>query len=1056
MIMQTPREAHRNASANHHIIRRAYMRRQRIAKQIGCAVLAGSLVIGQIFGSGISLIKAKAAESWVDTFMVANGDFETGDSSDWTLDPGSGAELVVKNGGSNVNATYYLNIWASDSSDVSITQNVASVPAGTYKLEYDVEGDAQDTGLTVSVAGKKQAVGATTGWDAWTTNETEEFVLEDTTDVSISFTGSLASGYWGKIDNVKLYKLTEDDSDTVEPVEAGIYVDRIKDLTYTDLNGEKQEFIEGVDVSSYVSLKNSGVKYYDFDGKELDDIGYFKFLASCGVNYVRVRVWNNPYDADGNGYGGGDNDIETAKKIGQYATAAGIKLLVDFHYSDFWADPGKQQMPKAWSGFTFDEKVAAVEQYTSESLKTLLAAGVDVGMVQIGNETTNGICGETSWANMAKIFSAGSKAVRDINKNILVAIHFTNPERSGNYARFAGYLNTYKVDYDVFASSYYPVWHGTPDNLTSVLKNVADTYGKLVMVAETSWAYTLDDGDGHENTVRKGKDDSTTYDLSVQGQANEISSVIKAVKNTGSSGIGVFYWEPAWIPVNVYDSSAENAADVLAANKEAWEKYGSGWASSYAGEYDAEDAGKWYGGSAVDNQALFDFTGHPLESLKTFAYVHTGTKTKREVLSISVDDVEIEITDIENVALPKTATINYNDGNSESVDITWEDGALEKVKNNGAGTCTVNGTITVNDETVDVQCNVSILKENLLVNSGFESGNEGWNVADGSKGFAIKTNEDFRNGKYCGHYYYASDFTYDVYQTITLEPGEYVFNAYLQGGANGKNDVYELYARIGDTDLASDAAVPDGWKVWQNPEIRFVVNETTEVMVGMRATATGGAWGTWDDAYLYKDADIIPTPNPGPNPDEAKNGLITEDGVTYYYVNGVFQTEYTGFVKQDKLNYYVKDGVVQAAYKGLVKSGKSGNVWYVRNGVIYTAYTGFVKNGNGQQCYIYKGLFLPGKTGLAKSSVTGKIYYVKKGIIQTAYTGFVKNPASGNQCYVKKGVFQSSLTAVVKSPKSGVRYYVRNGRISYKTTGIVTVSKVRYRVVKGVVKSIIK
>ena len=133
------------------------------------------------------------------------------------------------------------------------------------------------------------------------------------------------------------------------------------DLTYTDLNGQKQSFIEGVDVSSYVSLKNSGVKYYDFDGNELDDIGYFKFLASCGINYVRVRVWNDPYDSEGNGYGGGDNDLETAKKIGQYATAAGMKLLVDFHYSDFWADPGKQQVPKAWADFTLDEKVAAVK-----------------------------------------------------------------------------------------------------------------------------------------------------------------------------------------------------------------------------------------------------------------------------------------------------------------------------------------------------------------------------------------------------------------------------------------------------------------------------------------------------------------------------------------------------------------------------------------------------------------------------------------------------------------------------------------------------------------------
>ena len=1039
------------------------MRKMRIVKQVGCAIFAGALVIGQIFGSGASLITAKAAESWVDTQKITNGDFETGDSSEWVLESGSGAELEVKNGGSNVNSTYYLNIWASDQADVSIKQTVSSVSAGTYKLGFDVEGDAQDTGLTVSVAGNEESVGVTSGWDVWTTHETEEFVIEDTTDVEISFAGNLAKGYWGKLDNIKLYKLT-DDSDVVEPVEAGIYVDRVSDLTYIDLNGQKQSFIEGVDVSSYVSLKNSGVKYYDFDGNELDDIGYFKFLVSCGINYVRVRVWNDPYDAEGNGYGGGDNDLETAKKIGQYATAAGMKLLVDFHYSDFWADPGKQQVPKAWADFTLDEKVAAVKSYTSESLKTLRDAGVDVGMVQIGNETTNGICGEssTNWENMAKIFNAGSEAVRDIDKNILVAIHFTNPERSGNYANFAKKLNTYNVDYDVFASSYYPVWHGTLDNLTSVLKNVADTYGKLVMVAETSWAYTLDDGDGHDNTVRKGVNDSTTYDISVQGQANEISSVIKAVKNTGSSGIGVFYWEPAWLPVNVYDSSADNAADILAANKTAWEQYGSGWASSYAGEYDAADAGKWYGGSAVDNQALFDFAGHPLESLKTFAYVHTGTKTKREVVSISVDDVEVVITDVENVVLPTTAAVKYNDGNSESSDITWEDGALDKIKNYGAGTCTVNGTITVNDEEVGVSCNVSILKENILVNPGFESGNEGWTIADTSKGFAIKTKEDFRNGAYCGHYYNSSDFTYDVYQTITLEPGEYVFSAYLQGGANGDNDVYEVYAKAGDTELASAPAVPQGWKIWQHPQIRFTVNETTEVMVGMRATATGGAWGTWDDAYLYKDADITPTPdpnpdpNPDPTPDVTKSGLITEDGVTYYYKKGVVQENYTGFVKSNNKEYYVKSGVVQAAYTGLVKSSKTGKTWLVRRGIAYQTYTGFYKNAQGQQCYIYKGRFVNEKTGIVKSLKTGKYFYVRRGIAQLGYTGFVKNPSTGHSCYVSKGVVPHTKTGIVKSPKTGIKYYIKKGVVAEKVTGTIKISGVKYKIVKGVVKGIVK
>ena len=161
------------------------------------------------------------------------------------------------------------------------------------------------------------------------------------------------------------------------------------------------------------------------------------------------------------------------------------------------------KVPKAWADYTLDEKVDAVYDYTLDSLHKLIAAGVNVGMIQIGNETTGSICGVTGWEDMAKIFNAGSSAVRAIDKNILVALHFTNPEKTGRYASIAKSLDDNNVDYDVFASSYYPVWHGTTANLTSVLKTVADKYNKLVMVAETSWAYTLADGDGHENTVRK-------------------------------------------------------------------------------------------------------------------------------------------------------------------------------------------------------------------------------------------------------------------------------------------------------------------------------------------------------------------------------------------------------------------------------------------------------------------------------------------------------------------------------------------------------------------------
>ncbi len=166
------------------------------------------------------------------------------------------------------------------------------------------------------------------------------------------------------------------------------------EVVYSSINIEKvtgisDETIRGVDVSSVISLENSGVKFYNFEGEEQD---IFKTLAESGVNYIRVRVWNNPYDSEGNGYGGGNNDIDKAVEIGKRATQYGMKLLVDFHYSDFWADPAKQQAPKEWQGYNLREKQEAIYQFTKESLQKLIDAGIDVGMVQIGNETGYSFC----------------------------------------------------------------------------------------------------------------------------------------------------------------------------------------------------------------------------------------------------------------------------------------------------------------------------------------------------------------------------------------------------------------------------------------------------------------------------------------------------------------------------------------------------------------------------------------------------------------------------------------------------------------------------------------
>ena len=365
-------------------------------------------------------------------------------------------------------------------------------------------------------------------------------------------------------------------------------------------------FILGMDVSSLLSEEASSVKYYDFTGNEQDVL---KTLAQNGITHLRVRVWNDPFDAEGHGYGGGNCDLETALTIGRRGAEEGLKLIVDFHYSDFWADPGKQAVPKAWEGLPLDEKSEALYEYTKMSLQRLRDEGVPVAMVQIGNETNGALCGEKTWAGVHTLMEAGAKAVREVLPEAKIALHFTNPERAGAYADIAKRLSQAGVDYDVFASSYYPFWHGTLENLSAVLSDVHKTYGKDVLVMETSYPYTDKDTDFWGNTVGAGSASALPFPYTVQGQADAVKAVIETVANT-DGGIGVVYWEGAWISVGG-KSQAEN--------KKTWETFGSGWATSFAGTYDPKDAGRYFGGCAVDNQAFFDENGKPLSSLRTFS-----------------------------------------------------------------------------------------------------------------------------------------------------------------------------------------------------------------------------------------------------------------------------------------------------------------------------------------------------------------------------------------------------------------------------------------------------
>ncbi len=139
-------------------------------------------------------------------------------------------------------------------------------------------------------------------------------------------------------------------------------------ITVEKIDFQRPDFIRGMDVSSVISLENAGVTFKSESGGERD---LFALLAENGVNYIRVRIWNDPRDSSGNGYGGGNCDVETAAQIGKRAAAYGMKLLADFHYSDFWADPAKQKAPKAWEHMTVAQKETALYRYTLDSLNTI-------------------------------------------------------------------------------------------------------------------------------------------------------------------------------------------------------------------------------------------------------------------------------------------------------------------------------------------------------------------------------------------------------------------------------------------------------------------------------------------------------------------------------------------------------------------------------------------------------------------------------------------------------------------------------------------------------------
>ena len=617
--------------------------------------------------------------------------------------------------------------------------------------------------------------------------------------------------------------------------EAEIYVEPIAGLA--------DNFIKGMDVSSVIAEEESGVVYYDENGEQQD---LFQILAESGVNYIRVRVWNDPYDSDGNGYGGGNNDVAKAAEIGKRAAKYGMKLSVDFHYSDFWADPAKQFAPKAWEEMSFEDKQQALYDFTLESLNTIAKAGADIGMVQIGNEINNGMAGETNEDQVIELLKQGSAAVRAFaekqKQDVAIAVHYTSIDDKQQIMSHAQKLEEAGLDYDVFGVSYYSFWHGTMENLVDVLKEINDTYGKQTCVMETSYAYTLEEGDGSGNSVGEA-DLIDGYAATVQSQATNTRDIMAAASEAGA--LGVFYWEGAWVPVG--------SASDYAGNQKLWEQYGSGWASSYAGKYDPNDAGKYYGGSSWDNQAFFDFEGKKLPSLDVFKYVNYGT-----ICELAVDFLEetrIEFNVGEELVMPEGVNAVYNDrSKSGQVPVSWDEAQVSSIDMNEMGDYTVNGTL---EDGTAVTAYVKVAKLNAVKNPSFEESDMSmWNVTyPGSKNPTdVQEKEaDAVSGVNSFHFWDSDAFEFDVEQTLSgLAEGNYTLNANIQGGDVGADAEIYLYAIVDGTTYQSDPVTLDGWVNWQVPQITDIpVSGASDLVIGMHVSSAGGGWGTIDDVYLY-------------------------------------------------------------------------------------------------------------------------------------------------------------------------------------------------------------
>jgi arabinogalactan endo-1,4-beta-galactosidase len=316
-----------------------------------------------------------------------------------------------------------------------------------------------------------------------------------------------------------------------------------------------------------------------------------RILAHHGATYIRERLWVNPpwpY-----------NDLPHVLKMAKRIKDAGLKFLLDIHYSDFWADPQHQIIPVAWQGQDLATLTKTVYSYTRNVLESFARQGTPVDMVQIGNEITNGMLwplgelhvnGNEDWTAFATLLKAGISGAHDGSRGDqpLIMVHIDRGGDNAGSREFYDNIFSQGVDFDVIGLSYYPFWHGPIPSMQANVNDLAVRYNRDIVVVETGYPWTFADGDGFPNIVGPGTVLIPAYPATPEGQLGFIHDILSIIKQVPRQhGKGIMWWESGWIP-------------------------GAGW-----------EPGQ---GNAWDNMTLFDFTGKALPSVNIYEGVKSGWK----------------------------------------------------------------------------------------------------------------------------------------------------------------------------------------------------------------------------------------------------------------------------------------------------------------------------------------------------------------------------------------------------------------------------------------------